>query len=50
MRFPNNIGMLLLSIYLIVVGITMLVAGLAIPPIIIGVLAIASGIFLLLGR
>ncbi len=49
MRFTNNIGFLLLAIYLILVGIVS-IAGLAIPPIVIGVLALISGIFVLIGR
>lgn len=50
MRFTNNIGFLLLAIYLILVGISTLVAGFAIPPIVLGILAILSGIFILIGR
>jgi hypothetical protein len=46
----RNIGMLLLAIYLILVGIVAVVGGLAIPPLVIGVLAIAAGIFILIGR
>ncbi len=46
----KNIGMLLLAIYLILVGLTGLVGGFALPPIILAILAIASGIFILLGK
>lgn len=49
MRFTSNIGMLLLAIYLILVGITGLV-GAAIPGIILAILALISGIFILIGR
>ena len=49
MRFTGNIGFILLAIYLILVGLGIL-AGLAIPAVILGILAIASGIFLLIGR
>lgn len=49
MRFTNNIGFILLAIYLILEGIV-LVAGLAIPPILLGILAIAAGILILIGR
>lgn len=49
MRFTNNIGFLLLAIYLILVGLAT-VAGLALPGIILGVLALAAGIFILIGR
>ena len=49
MNFTKNIGMLLLAIYLILVGIVALVS-IAIPPIIMGILALAAGIFILIGR
>lgn len=49
MRFTNNIGMIALSIYLILEGLV-LVAGLGIPAIILGILALVAGIFILLGR
>lgn len=49
MKLPG-LGMLLLSIYLIVVGLTVLIGGLSIPPVVTGVLALASGILLLIGR
>lgn len=45
-----SIGMLLLCIYLIVVGVVSLIRGTVISPIITGILALAAGIFLLLGR
>jgi hypothetical protein len=48
--FPRNIGLLLLAIYLILVGITALIPGLAIPSIVYGILALISGIFILIGR
>ena len=51
MKLPKNLGMILLSIWLILVGLTELLnfsfAGL---PIIMGILAIAAGVLLLLGR
>jgi hypothetical protein len=49
MTFTRNIGMLLLAIYLILVGI-IAIAGLAIPPLLTGVLALLAGIFILIGR
>ena len=49
MRFTRNIGMLLLSIWLILTGL-MMVVSLAIPPVIMGILAIAAGVFILIGR
>jgi hypothetical protein len=45
----KNIGMLLLAIYLILVGIMALV-HVAIPAIVIGILALAAGILILIGR
>ena len=45
----RNIGFLLLAIYLILVGLGLLVA-LAIPSILLGVLALLAGIFILIGR
>jgi hypothetical protein len=50
MNFTKNIGMLLLAIYLILAGLGLLVAGIAIPPIVMGILALAAGIFILIGR
>ncbi len=50
MRFTNNIGILLLAIYLILVGISTFVTGFIIPPILLGILALVSGILLLIGR
>ena len=50
MAITSNIGMLLLAIYLILVGITAIVPTLAIPGIVFGVLALASGVFLLIGK
>jgi hypothetical protein len=44
-----NIGMLALAIYLILVGLTA-IAGLAIPPIAMGILALVAGIFLIIGK
>ncbi len=50
MRIPGNLGIILLAIYLILIGLATLIAGFAVPPIILGVLALASGILLLIGR
>ncbi|CDZ80046.1 hypothetical protein BN1013_00551 [Candidatus Rubidus massiliensis] len=46
----TNIGILLTAVYLILVGLSTLIAGFALPPVVLGILAIAAGIFLLLGR
>ena len=50
MNFTKNIGMLLLAIYLILVGIMALIPSIAIPGMIMGILAFAAGIFILIGR
>ena len=49
MRITKNLGMLLLAIYLILVGIMALV-HIAIPAIVTGILALAAGILILIGR
>ena len=49
MRF-TSIGFLLLAIYLILIGLTTLISGFAIPAIVLGILALAAGIFILIGR
>ena len=49
MNFTKNIGMLLLAIYLILVGI-MALAAVAIPAIVMGILALLAGIFILIGK
>jgi hypothetical protein len=48
MNFQKNLGMLLLAIYLILAGIVAL--GVAIPGILLGVIAIAAGILILIGK
>jgi uncharacterized membrane protein HdeD (DUF308 family) len=50
MNITKNLGMLLLAIYLILVGITALVHTIAIPVIVMGILALAAGILILIGR
>lgn len=47
---PFNIGFLLLAIYLILVGLTALIGTFTIPAIIMGILALAAGILILIGR
>ena len=49
MNFTKNIGMLLLAIYLILAGL-MSLAGFAIPGIVMGILALAAGICILIGK
>ncbi len=50
MRFTTNIGFLLLAIYLILVGLVSIIPALAIPAIVLGIIALISGIFILIGR
>jgi hypothetical protein len=49
MNITKNLGMLLLAIYLILIGITMLF-HITIAPIVMGILALASGILILIGK
>jgi hypothetical protein len=49
MNFTKNIGMLLLALYLILAGLGMLVAF-VMPTILMGILAVAAGIFILIGK
>ncbi len=48
MRFTNNLGFLLLGIWLILTGLAAF--GVALPPMVGSVLALVAGILLLLGR
>ena len=50
MRFTNNIGFILLAIYLIIVALGILVPGVAIPSVITAVVALVAAIFILIGR
>jgi hypothetical protein len=50
MKLTKNIGMLLLGIWLIVTGLTSFVPMLAGLAIVWAILAIAAGVFILLGR
>lgn len=50
MNFTKNIGMLLLAIYLILAGIGLLVHNVVIPAVVMGLLALAAGIFILIGK
>ena len=49
MNFTKNIGMLLLAIYLIIIGL-MTLFTIAIPGILTGILALAAGILILIGK
>lgn len=46
----RNIGMLLLAVYLILLGLSTLIPGLALPSILFSILALVAGIFILIGR
>jgi hypothetical protein len=50
MKITKNIGMLLLAIFLIAYGLFALIPALGSLGIILAILAIAAGIFILLGR
>jgi hypothetical protein len=47
MKFSGNLGIIFLAIYLIVVGI-ITIFGVAVPPIVTGILALVAGILLLI--
>ncbi len=49
MNITKNLGMLLLAIYLILVGLMSLI-HITIPAIIMGILALAAGILILIGK
>ena len=46
----RNIGMLLLGIYLILLGLSTLIPGLALPSIVFSILALVAGVFILIGK
>lgn len=46
----RNLGMLLLAFYLILAGIGLLFHTIAIPAVVMGILALAAGILILIGR
>jgi len=50
MKITRNIGMLLLAIFLIAYGLFALIPALGSLGLILAILAIAAGIFILLGR
>lgn len=49
-NFTRNIGFILLAVYLIIIGLSALVPSIAIPAVVTGIIAILSGIFILIGR
>jgi hypothetical protein len=46
----KNLGMLLLAIYLILAGLGLLIHTFVMPAILMGILALAAGILILIGR
>ena len=50
MRLTKSLGSILLAIWLILYGLMAVLAGFALPPIVMAVLAIAAGVLILLGR
>ena len=50
MRLTKSLGSILLAIWLILWGLMAIVTGFALPPVVMAVLAIAAGVFILLGR
>ena len=50
MNITKNLGMLLLAIYLILVGLGLLIHTIVIPAVVMGILALAAGILIILGK
>ena len=50
MKFTKNIGMILLAVFLIAWGLVALIPALSGLGLVLAILAIAAGIFILLGR
>lgn len=50
MKFTANTGSILLAIYLFIVGIGALIPSFTLPPIVYGLVAIAAGVFIILGK
>ena len=50
MKLISNLGFILLAVYLLLIAISILIPALAIPTVIIGLVALAAGIFILIGR
>lgn len=50
MKLINNIGFILLAVYLIFIAIAALLPNIIIPPVIVGVVALVAAIFILIGR
>lgn len=50
MRLINNIGFILLAVYLIMVAIMSLIPDVIMPSVLIGVVALLAAVFILIGR
>lgn len=50
MRLISNIGLIILSVYLILIGLTALIPGIVLPTMLYGILAILAGVFILIGK
>ena len=50
MALTKNLGMLVLAIWLILTGLVIVVPAIALPAILMGVIAIIAGVLILLGR
>lgn len=50
MKMINNIGFIFLAVYLILVAIIALMPNVAIPSVVIGIVALVAAIFILIGR
>ena len=50
MKLINNIGFILLAVYLILIAITALIPGIMIPGVVFGIVALAAAIFILIGK
>lgn len=48
-NITRNIGFILLSVYLMLVGVMVLVPGFAIPSFVLGIIALVAGVLILLG-
>ncbi len=46
----HNLGFIFLSIYLILIGLSSIIPGFAIPSIVYGILALVAGVLILIGR
>lgn len=50
MKFTRNIGFLLLAVYLILIGVSVLLPAFVLPHLALGILALVAGIFILIGK